>query len=98
MLGVSCDEDNLVIAFKIKYSDTASRKIMLDGFEELVEEDAEKDAAEAEASDKAEKEAEADSEQEEAAADEGLEMPDEFEDSMLITSADLILRGFADNN
>lgn len=40
MLGVSTDQENLVLAVKVKYKDTSARKNLLKGFAELKEKEA----------------------------------------------------------
>lgn len=38
MLGISTDQDNIVLAMKVKYKDTDARKALLKGFSEIQEE------------------------------------------------------------
>ena len=50
LLGVSTDQDNIVLAVKVKFKDTDARKVLLKGFAEI------KDEAETEAVTKSETE------------------------------------------
>ena len=38
MLGISTDQDNIVLAMKVKYKDTDARKALLKGFSEIQKE------------------------------------------------------------
>lgn len=88
MIGVCTDEENLALAFKIKYKDTDARKAFLACFEPV--EATEEEESESEAEVKADKKtAEAETEKAESKKTDkeslSLLTPNEFEDEELIT-------------
>ncbi len=84
LLGVCTDEDDFVIAVKVKYANTVARRALLDGFDVAEEIEAAETEAETEVkTDEEAEEAATESILEEAAeseTEEGLIMPAEFED------------------